>query len=202
MSFQTVINSLFNIGYVFSPAYGFIPQLYSGNVTYNPILSLLTIFSSVLKLFPSEQKVTGTLQNQFFFCILVHIYLIHKQVPNIKNVSLPVFNAMPYSRAIFRYFSATIGSFILLVAFLNMYGFSSLFLKLSILIEVTISILHVKFQEKKANFVFFLCILTLGDMLKIFLFLVQFSAPIEIVITTTFQLAVNFYLLFNHFFEK
>jgi hypothetical protein len=205
--------TLFDAAYVFAPIYGFIPQIYSNSINYNPILSLLTIFANILKLFPSK-NVSSVLIYQFIFCIFVHFYLIRSQITKkatnkdisgnvkernknvIENSILEYSNQIiPNFRSIYRYIIFSTFSFVILLSVLDNLKYSYLFLKAALLIETAVSILHIKLLDRKRSIKLLSFVLLLGDCIKTALFYFKFSAPKELIVATLIQLSVNVYLL-------
>lgn len=198
---QKIFYMAFDAAYIFAPICGFIPQIYHGCINYNPLLSLLTIFSNILKLFPSEERISTVLLYQFCFCILVHFYLIRAQLSETdgtqqKNgVSHPFKEILPNFRKIYRFFLISIFSFVILLGILDNLKFSHLFMKTALLLETAVSIMHIKLLERKQSLKLLSVVLLLGDLAKTVLFVVKFTVPKELIIATLIQLSVNVYLV-------
>lgn len=211
--------ALFNIAYVFAPACGFLPQIYHGNIDYNPILSLLTIFSSILKLFPSQEKVSTVIIYQFCFAIILHFYLIRAQMPDstshsfialFKNSNDSKFTQnsstsankslqkdfLPVFRKIQRYLIIFVLSFIMFLGILDSLSYTYLFMKAALIIEILISLLHIKLIKKKDNLKILSLVLLFGDIAKTFVLLYKFrlEVPSELIIASLAQMFINLYL--------
>lgn len=198
-----ICNTLFDTAYVFSPVCGFAPQIYAGTINYNPILSLLTIFANILKLFPSKDPVNTMLIYQFCFCIVVHFYLIRAQLSqntestHRKAETSPFGEILPNFRSIYRYFIISVFGFVVVLGVLDNLKYTHFFIKAALAIETLVSILQIKLVEKKQSAKILSFVLLSGDIIKTILFIVKFSAPKEFIFATVIQLSVNLYLLFR-----
>lgn len=191
MDFPILLTSIFDTAYIFSPTIGFLPQLYSGNITYNSHLSMLTIIANLLKLFSCKDV---TLIYQFVVCIFLHLYLLSLHAKQSKK---PAFTDLETSRMYpIKHIATGILFFIALLRLVDSISF--LYAKLAVLVETTISILHVKMYTRRAGsckphelFVFWI----VGDFAKIILMLTKYNAAIEYVLGTFMQILINFYVL-------
>lgn len=185
--------ALFDTLYVFSPVFGFLPQIYSGNITYNPLLCLLTIVASVFKLFSSKDAV---LSYQFAVAIALHLYLLGAKMKNQKDRPLSeLANWRAYSR------NAVLGGIVLLFVLLRAFeSIGFIYAKVAVALELSICMLHLKFYTKQGQngkpkelFVTWV----VGDIIRLIVLLKKYDCPVDYVVGVLIQIAINGYVLFT-----
>jgi len=218
---KEIAQTLFKVSYVFAPCAGFLPQLYHGKIDYNPILSLLTIFCNILKLFPSQEKLSTVLIYQFCFSIILHFYLIRAQLKTVsindnssiesspKNSDLIESNfvlsnfgffsidVIPRFRKMYKHLIYYVLSFIAIIGVLDRFDYSHLFMKASLLLEIVISLLHIKLIKTKSNLKILSLVLLIGDLAKATILTYQFNiseVPRELILSALAQFFINLYL--------
>lgn len=189
---------LFDIGYVISPLIGFIPQIYTGNLTYEPLLSILTVVTNILKMFSSrENEIDQRMTYQFIICIGLHLYLLNKR--NLTQKRFPVLSFLD-DTVLLKNISKIVSLFILILIsslkLIDFLGFSFIFMKLSIGIDILISLLHLKYygsSETKPKELFLMWIL--GDLGRLGVMTMKYKCPIECFVSVLIQIAINLYVL-------
>lgn len=193
---------LFDIGYVISPVIGFIPQMYTGNITYEPLLSVLTVTANILKIFSGKvNEIDQRMTYQFIICIGLHIYLLNRRNSVQKKFpSSSIMDSITDNTALLKNFSKIMTLCTLVfIAFLKLFdflGFSSLFMKFSVVIDILISFFHLKYygdSENKPKELFFVWII--GDLAKLGLMAMKYKCPIECFASGLVQIIINMYVL-------
>lgn len=183
-------------GFILGPVIGFIPQIYKGKPSYSPELSILTISSSLLKLFSHKTSSFGSiLQYQFCIAILVHLYLIRLYAQQ-KEQGMMLFGLVISHNRYYRYAMPLGGFLITSLKMLDFFGWGYLFIPISVVIDLIIAFLHLRMysnQKSKPKELFAVWIV--GDSIRLLMMFRKYSAPTEVLIGTFVQMAINLALV-------
>lgn len=202
---KSVLSSLFDICYILSPVLGFLPQLYSKRISYEPLLSVLSVLANILKIFSSKNTETDPVMlYQFATVAILHLLLLKIRFNQIKLDSSPVTIDLPYSTllrtkhlgqgAIY-----AIAAFFILLKIVDSTSIALFFMEIAVAIEVLISILHVRYYTKgnlkpRELFAFWI----LGDTIKLYLMYIKYEkCPLICYGGILAQIGVNLYVLLS-----
>lgn len=187
---------LLDIGFVFGPIVGFIPQIYKGVPLYKPELSLLTILSFLLKLFKTNsEELDKILQYQFYVAIFLHIYLIRLHSLKEHQQRIKILGLWFYEDAYYTHLVPTLMLLLISLKTFDMVGMSSLFVPAATLIDIIIAFLHLDIyskQESKPRELFIVWLV--GDIIRIFLMISKYVTPKIVILGCIVQLVINVYV--------
>lgn len=198
---KSLLKNLFDLLYIFSPILAFIPQIRSKNITYDSTLSLLTIFTNILKLFPTKNSIDTIVMYQFVLCIALHIFLLNIKAKQSKLISLDnqflsISNVLLKTKYFTQWIVGFVSSFVLILKVLEFYGLSEQFLKISIFIDILIAILHVKIYSKdKKKPVELFAFWIVGDLIRLYIMYTLYNYTVEYYLGVFGQLFINSYVL-------
>lgn len=188
--------TIVNVGFILGPVVGFIPQIYRGKPSYGPELSILTISSTLLKLFSHKtNSFDSILQYQFCVAILVHLYLIRLQAQQ-KGQNVSLFGLVDSHERYYRHIVLLTGLFVVSLKMLDFFGWGYLFISISVVVDLAIAFLHLRMysnQKSKPKELFTAWLA--GDSIRLIMMLKEYSAPVELLLGTFVQVAVNLALV-------
>lgn len=189
--------TIVNIGFILGPVVGFVPQIYRRRPSYGPELSILTISSTLLKLFSQKtNSFDSILQYQFCVAILVHLYLIRLHGQQ-KGQNMALFGLVDSHERHYRHMVPLAGLFIISLKLLDSFGWGYLFISVSVVMDLAIAFLHIRMysnQKSKPKELFTAWLI--GDSIRLLMMLKKYSAPVELLIGTFIQIVINFALVF------
>lgn len=189
---------LLDIAYVVSPGIAFLPQIWRDEILFSPLLSLLTIFSALLKI--AHFQVAGrdyayslSLLYQSLFVVALHFYLIRHYRQPLKAVEARFLPAQLCARhGLIAYAVALTAGALALINVLYIASAGPLFGGLGCVMDVLISALQLVVYEgddTKPRALFALWIL--GDTMRVWLMVVHFTSPPAQVVAVLLQIAMN-----------
>jgi len=198
---KSSLAAVFDVGYILSPIVGFLPQIYTRNITYNPIMSLLTIVANLLKIFSRGSGETDTIMlYQFAVCTLLHLLLLTARLKQLKS---PAATDMPYPNALTRikhlnqWIVAGVAGLILLLRMLDAAGVAVFFMEIAVAIEIMIALLHIKYYRGASKPIELFAVWILGDAIKMYLMYRRYECPVACYMGALAQIGVNLYVLLS-----
>ncbi|EJW02323.1 hypothetical protein EDEG_00300 [Edhazardia aedis USNM 41457] len=94
MEKEEMIVLLINTLFVISPVIGFIPQLWTRNIVFSPVLSLMLIFSSIFKFFYFRvENFSKTILYQAAVVLITQLALIYNYKHRLGNLETKIYNS-------------------------------------------------------------------------------------------------------------
>lgn len=193
-------NTFLGFFYVISPFFGFLPQIWRRDITYSPLLSLLSVISSVIKVFHYQIESFDLFQlYQFLLLVVLHLYLINNYKRPLGRTELRVFSAELYLKhglmtcavSIIAMAVATIYVFILM-------GSGFLLGYIASVLDIGITLLQLAIYKNnvhKPRELFAAWIV--GDFIKLGIMIMAFEMPYIYIAATVLQIVINSYVLCN-----
>lgn len=190
---------LIDIGFVIGPLLGFIPQIFKNEPKYNPGLSLLTIFSVILKLLSNEKNIFDpVLIYQLLVLGHIHIYMLrmHSKMKDLERYNFQ--GIIITSNFYYKHLIKLVVVFFVFLKILSAFGLSYLFSTFSTAIDVTITFFHLNLYATQASkpvelFLFWI----VGDFVRIYFLITRYSAPIIMTLSVVAQIIVNLIIVFR-----
>jgi hypothetical protein len=189
--------AILDVGFILGPVVGFIPQIYRGKPTYNPGLSVLTILSSLLKLFSHKSSgFDSILQYQFCVVILVHLYLIRLHAQQKGQDARSFLGPVHSHRWYHRYVVPLAGLFVASLKLLDFLGLGYLFTPASVVMDLVITLLHLDlYSSKEPRPKELFAVWLVGDAIRLVMMFRKYSTPVEVLFGTLVQIVINLALL-------
>ncbi len=194
-----LFHQLVDIFYILSPVFAFIPQICRNKIVYSPLLSILSIISSIVKIMHYRvEEYNITLLYQFIVGLVVHAYLIrHYSIP-LRRFENIFFRGVLMKQGLFSCAVILVMGFILVCNFFYMFNYGHLFGDLACILDVLTTFLQLLIyssskEKPKEAFVVWL----IGDVIKIAMLIFFYKSPIEYTIACGLQLAMNCFTLFK-----
>lgn len=189
--------AILDIGFILGPMIGFIPQICKGEPAYNPGLSALTVFSSLLKLFSHRSSSFDLiLQYQLCVAILVHFYLIRLHAQQKGQDVRSFFGLVHSHKWYYKCIVPSSGLFVVSLKLLDFFGLGYLFTPASVVVDLVIAFLHLDlYSANKSKPKELFAVWLVGDSIRLVMMFRKYSAPIEVLFGTLVQMAINLALL-------
>lgn len=194
------LHSLVDIVYIVSPGLAFLPQIMSGEILFSPLLSLLTVLTSLLKLSHYHyEPYSLALLYQYLFAIILHLYMIRNYKQPLRTLELKVFEPNICTRYGLLIYSVTLlaGSFTLL-NFVALVHSAYLLAYFACFIELLVTSLQLFIYadgRKKPREVFALWIA--GDLARLWMMAFHYNTNVIYVIVVIVQIIMNLYVFIN-----
>lgn len=189
---------LFDLLYVLGPCIGFIPQIVKRKPKYNPVLSLLHIYSSLIKILYYESKRSEiAVIYQFYITLVLHVYLLNLQY-NRKDVEMyNIFGFRFDNQFYFKYLFYFISVFFLFLKVLDIFKLSSAFVSIALVIEIFITFLHYDlYSHTKSKPRELFVAWAIGDLFKLYLMIGKYISSLLLVLGCVFQFIINLIIIF------
>ena len=190
--------ALFDISYILSPAFIFARQIFNQKIVYSPLLSLLTIISTIFKIIHYKIHAYDIiLLYQFVILLFLHFYLIFNYTLPLRGIEDKILGPAlklgysPRSIACIVFFaSMTITNLLFVV---NCAAYFGQFASLLDVFTTFLQLLQYKDDAAALRECFAAWIV--GDLLRLYINVFVYKTPVEFTIATAMTLAMNAYVI-------
>lgn len=196
-----ILHSILDIIYVISPIFAFLPQIFRKKILYSPLLSLLSIVSSIIKIMHYKiHSYNIILLYQFIVILLVHIYLIKNYRNPLRNFELMFFpSSLCLKYGLFSCALTFVFGLGFMFNFFYIFNYGHFFGDLACILDVFITFLQLLiYTDAKSKITESFIVWIVGDAIKIILLVFFYKSPMEYCIATVLQILMNTFTLFKN----